>query len=229
RAALARGREQLHFRDLSAAVSACAGAATTWAGLGATYDAAAARSILAEVQEAAGHYELARVERQLAVRGFREYGARARADELSERMAGSSPGPRASVSRAGTFIATSGLRHIAFAGREATLPDLVGFRHLGRLLAEPGREYHVLDLVAVATGVVPATRGEDLAPGGTHGLPVLDDEARSAYRRRLAEIEDDLATADADHDLARTELAQRDRDYLIAELKRDVGLSGRHR
>src|SRR5699024_5717732 len=121
------------------------------------------------------------------------------------------------------------LRHIAFAGREATLPDLVGFRHLGRLLAEPGREYHVLDLVAVATGVVPATRGEDLAPGGTHGLPVLDDEARSAYRRRLAEIEDDLATADADHDLARTELAQRDRDYLIAELKRDVGLSGRHR
>src|SRR5699024_3910938 len=96
RAALARGREQLHFRDLSAAVSACAGAATTWAGLGATYDAAAARSILAEVQEAAGHYEPARVERQLAVRGFREYGARARADELSERMAGSSPGPRAS-------------------------------------------------------------------------------------------------------------------------------------
>jgi hypothetical protein len=48
------------------------------------------------------------------------------------------------------------------------------------------------------------------------GLPVLDDEARDAYRRRLAEVDDDIEEAERMNDLGRLELAKRDRDYLIA-------------
>ena len=61
------------------------------------------------------------------------------------------------------------------------------------------------------------------------GLPALDEQARDAYRRRLAEIEEDIAEAAASNDIGRAELAARDRDFLVAELARAVGLSGRIR
>ena len=60
-------------------------------------------------------------------------------------------------------------------------------------------------------------------------LPVLDDEARAAYRRRLDDIEEDIEEATRMNDLGRIELAERDRDYLVAELSRAVGLGGRGR
>lgn len=64
---------------------------------------------------------------------------------------------------------------------------------------------------------------------GDAGLPVIDREARQAYRRRLQEVEQDLEDAHANHDLGRVELAERDREFLLAELSGAVGLGGRSR
>jgi hypothetical protein len=110
--------------------------------------------------------------------------------------------------------------------------DLKGLRYLARLLAEPGREFHVLDLVAVENGTLGVGRRADASeldgvPGA--GLPVIDVQAREAYRRRLAEVDEDIEDAARMNDLGRLELAQRDRDYLMTELTRAVGLGGRHR
>ena len=58
---------------------------------------------------------------------------------------------------------------------------------------------------------------------------LLDERAREAYRRRLAEVEEDIDEARAMNDVARCELAESDREYLIAELRRDVGLGGHQR
>ena len=58
---------------------------------------------------------------------------------------------------------------------------------------------------------------------------MIDQQAREAYRRRLAEVEEDIEDAARTNDLGRVELAQRDRDYLIAELTHSLGLGGRHR
>jgi hypothetical protein len=92
-----------------------------------------------------------------------------------------------------------------------------------RLLREPGREFHVLDLVAVEHGTL-------RTPGHPEpGLPMLDDQARAAYRRRLAEVEEDIEDAERHHDLGRLALAERDREYLLAELTAAVGLGGRQR
>jgi hypothetical protein len=104
---------------------------------------------------------------------------------------------------------------------EVTVTDLKGYRYLERLLADPGREWHVLDLVAAERG----------SPAGAleAGLPVLDDMAREAYRRRLAEVEQDIDEATLMNDLGRLELAERDRDYLVAELNAAIGLGGRER
>ena len=53
--------------------------------------------------------------------------------------------------------------------------------------------------------------------------------ARRAYERRLAEVDDDIEEARLQNDLGRLELAERDREYLVLELSRAVGLGGRLR
>ena len=64
--------------------------------------------------------------------------------------------------------------------------DLKGMRYLAQLLGNPGREFHVLDLVAAETGQPTA-----LGDAGE----MLDERAKTAYRRRLVEIEDDIEQA----------------------------------
>jgi hypothetical protein len=111
--------------------------------------------------------------------------------------------------------------------------DLKGMRYLARLLADPGREFHVLDLVAAETGRRAAV-GRPAEPGLPYrGLgdagPLLDARAKEAYRRRLAEIEDDIGEALAMGDDERAALSDVERDLLIRELSRAVGLGGRDR
>ena len=60
-------------------------------------------------------------------------------------------------------------------------------------------------------------------------MSVLDDAARDAYRRRLAEVDEDIEDAVRDNDIGRQAKAEADRSYLITELRRAVGLGGRER
>jgi hypothetical protein len=209
RSALARARSLLLRGELGQAATACSDAIARWADLCAPYEAATARLVLARIQQARGQQELARVTQEAAERALRGYGAAIPPDATPAHPTQAGKGEA-------LFVAEGTLRRVAFAGREAVLPDLTGLRHVARLLAEPGREFHVLDLL-----------GAGLRDAGA--LPHLDAEAREAYRRRLQEVQDDLAEAEANHDTARAELAQRDRDYLISELTRAVGLGGRDR
>ena len=113
------------------------------------------------------------------------------------------------------------------------LRDRKGMRYLARLLADPGREYHVLDLVAAETG-----SGAQADSSRAAGLPrsalgdageSLDAQAKDAYRRRLAEIDDDLDQARAIGDAERAAQAEAERDFLAQELARAFGLGGRDR
>ena len=111
--------------------------------------------------------------------------------------------------------------------------DLKGMHYLARLLAHPGREFHALDLVAAeSVGVAPSESGflAEL-PRTTLGDAgeMLDERAKNAYRRRLAEIEDDIAQARALEDTERESQADAERDFLVRELSRAVGLGGRDR
>jgi hypothetical protein len=99
----------------------------------------------------------------------------------------------------------------------AHLPDSKGLRDLAVLLAAPGRPVHAVQLL---TGQRPAGAGAD---------PVLDDQARAAYRARLAELEAELDEADAHADPHRPERARLERDALVDELARAAGLGGRPR
>jgi hypothetical protein len=56
---------------------------------------------------------------------------------------------------------------------------------------------------------------------------VLDDEAIAAYRERLAELEADLAAADRDGDIGRSDKLAAERDALVDQLAGAFGLGRR--
>lgn len=243
-ALLAEARTALLAGDLETALAASAGAASSWADMVAPYETATARTALAEAYARSGHHASARLERQAAAAAFAAFGAVLKAAELrhllddddKHTVATPQPIEPGREADSAAFRLEGDTRSISFAGKHALVGDLKGFRYLARLLAQPGREIHVLDLVAVERGSLPtgctaeARAGVDIDSGfGGGGLPLLDEQARQAYRRRLAEVDDDIDDAVRCNDPARAELAQRDREYLITELTRAVGLGGRLR
>jgi hypothetical protein len=212
-AALAAARASLLAGDVPGAVRSAARAVTGWSEVGAPYEVAESRLVLAEAHDRTGAVELGALERAAARRGFQTFGADGRVADLDSRASLPPSGP-AVFRRDGIH------RVLGFAGAELVVPDLVGLRYIERLLSGPGREVHVLDMVRLERG----TSGS-----AQPGLPVLDEQARAAYKRRLAEIDDDVQDARATGDLTRMELAERDRGFLLAELRRAAGLGGRNR
>ena len=125
---------------------------------------------------------------------------------------------------------------IAFAGRGFRLKDVKGLHYLAYLLRNPGREFHVLDLAAAGQGsraggprMSPA-REDDLHHARPSDIgPILDEQAKTAYRMRLRELEDDLAEATSWADPARAARARQEMQFLTGQLAAAVGLGGRDR
>jgi tetratricopeptide (TPR) repeat protein len=126
---------------------------------------------------------------------------------------------------------------VGFDGIDCRLRDSKGMRYLAQLLADPGREFHVLDLVTAIAAqpqdrVAPRPakpRAADAMFGIGDAGEVLDAEARRAYRERLVEIETDLAQARDWNDPERVALMQAERAALVAQLAAAIGLGGRSR
>jgi tetratricopeptide (TPR) repeat protein len=104
---------------------------------------------------------------------------------------------------------------LSYAGRTIHLKDAKGLHDIASLVARPGREVHVADLIG--SGVQ-----------GDAG-PILDDRARREYRARLTELQEDLDEADRYGDVARSERAREEMDFLAGELAAALGLGGRAR
>lgn len=104
---------------------------------------------------------------------------------------------------------------VAFDGAVARLKDSKGLRDIATMLASPGREFAALDLAGSPGG--PATVGGDTGE-------VLDDRARAAYKKRIAELQ-----AEIDDDPTGAGAAQEELDALVAQLAGAYGLGGRAR
>jgi tetratricopeptide (TPR) repeat protein len=227
RAFLARGRLSVLNGAPERAIAEASRAVSELNGIGAPFEAALARLVVADGCDLAGHAEEATFERRTARDALASFGAQwwaAHVDELIGDPAPASPAPPDTqvATPQGVFRADGGMRTVAWGSSSVVVRDLKGYRYVARLLAEPGREYHAADLVRMEAGSDPSAHVD-------RGIPVLDEQARAAYRRRLDDIEEDIADALADNDVARAELAEHDREYLISELKRATGLGGRDR
>ncbi|GAB3348674.1 transcriptional regulator [Modestobacter lapidis] len=214
-AALARGRVALAGGDAGAALVAGEEALAGWGEIGAPYEVAVVRLLLADAQRALGRDVRADLEERAARAALDRIGARLPAAPLA-------PAPPPPGDAATVFRLQGDIRTVGFAGRVVLLQDLKGMRYLARLLAAPDREFHVLDLLAGEHGAAPLEGGGDAGP-------VLDAQARAAYQRRLAEIDEDMDEAVARGDDERLALARADREYLVRELAGAFGLGSRRR
>jgi tetratricopeptide (TPR) repeat protein len=97
--------------------------------------------------------------------------------------------------------------------------DSRGMHMLYRLVSEPDREFHALDLVS------PLPEITDLGDAGE----VLDPRARDAYDRRVQDLRADLAEAEAFGDPGRAARAREEIEFIARELGRAVGKGGRGR
>jgi tetratricopeptide (TPR) repeat protein len=222
---LAQGRLCLIDGDGDGAVVAASKAVGQLSELGAPFETAMARLVVADGHESGGNGGRAAFERRVARDSLTSFGAEVwaeRVDRLIERSPTDRADPNQATTEQALFRADGDTRTIGWAGATVVVRDLKGLRYIARLLAEPGREFHATQLVRLESGSDPS------APFDA-GIPLLDESARAAYRRRLADIEEDIADAEANNDLGRAELAERDRAYLVAELQRAAGLGGRER
>jgi uncharacterized membrane protein len=131
---------------------------------------------------------------------------------------------------------------VGLAGSVFRLKHSKGLAYLDRLLRYPEAEFHVLDLAA---GIVDHGGESDDArlPHGKELLEkdgihvgnlgdageMLDDRAKTAYRRRLSELRRELDEAKELGQVERAEQLDDEIDALNKELSRAVGLRGRNR
>lgn len=105
---------------------------------------------------------------------------------------------------------------------EFHLKDLRGVRLLARLVSEPGREFHVLDLSGSQNR---SARAPDRGDGGE----LLDEEARRQYRERIEALRGEVTEAEQWNDAGRATRAREELGFIEQELARAVGLGGRAR
>ena len=127
------------------------------------------------------------------------------------------PDPSAAPSpgREGTFREEGGVWTIVFESVRAQLRDLKGLHDIARLLAVPGEEIHVTELMGA--GLV------------EEGIGVFDEKARNSYRRRVLELQEELKEAEELHDRERTLRLQSEYEELLDTLSASVGKGGRTR
>ncbi len=128
---------------------------------------------------------------------------------------------------------------VAYDGSVVRVKDAKGLRHLARLLAHPGREFHAVDLEAAEgqaarpapVGSRERAAGAELAvrPDLGDAGELLDATAKAAYKARLDELQTELDEADSFNDPVRVANTRQEMDFLVGELARAVGLGGRDR
>jgi len=161
----------------------------------------------------------------------------AAARSASEPPSQAAPQPAAGVPAqifSGTFSREGDYWILNYDGKETRLKDLKGLRYIAQLLKAPGQEIHVLELATLVDGgprsgaSTAREDGLDSAGLGDAG-EILDSKAKSAYRKRLEELREDLEEAQGFNDSERAALIQEEIEALVDELASAVGIGGRDR
>jgi non-specific serine/threonine protein kinase len=122
---------------------------------------------------------------------------------------------------------------LAHRGMLCRLRDAKGLRAIAFLLRHPNQEFHAVDLAAAIVESRTGSRASEASPGCSARLgdagALLDADAKTAYRRRLDSLKEDLAEAQRFQDLGRVEKTRAEIRFLTEELARAVGLGGRDR
>jgi tetratricopeptide (TPR) repeat protein len=126
---------------------------------------------------------------------------------------------------------------VGFSDHTLRLKDSKGLGYLANLLARPGTEISARDLAASGGTATKKIQYEtriwdgaaELAVGLGDAGAMLDRRAVAQYKRRLAELDEQIAEAERNHDTGRYDTVQRERECLVHELSAALGLGGKER
>jgi predicted ATPase len=118
---------------------------------------------------------------------------------------------------------------ISFGGKTSQLRDTKGLRYLACLLRSPLTEFPAMDLARDQTPKISsnailslsdfAENGIDIRADLDGAAPGLDARAMAEYRQRLADLKEELETAECHNDAGRKERLLSEIDALTTELK----------
>ncbi|MGC4093795.1 MAG: AAA family ATPase [Polyangiaceae bacterium] len=149
----------------------------------------------------------------------KEFAQRAKMSGLLRQLeASQAPTEASGDSLALTLTPTGDVFRVEYSGRVCHVKDTRGMRLLADLLANPGRELHVLTLV-----------GADEHSGRGDAGSVLDSSAIAAYRRRLAQLREQEQLVEELSDASRLDRVRSEIDALAQQLSEGLGLGGRGR
>lgn len=148
-------------------------------------------------------------------------------DGASGALAGNqATAPRAVFRREGDYWT------VACAGNVVRLKDTKGLHYIAYLLANPGRQILARELAAA--GAAPGNHSAPIDPDGPaadlgDAGALLDAKAREQYRRRIAELREELAETVALNDIGRAAQLRCELESLGDQIAAAVGLGGRNR
>ena len=122
---------------------------------------------------------------------------------------------------------------IRYHGHTALFKSTRGFDYLAGLLRDPGREFHVTELVACPIGA--STPAAVVVANGRvtgvlyAGAPLLDGQAKAEYKCRVNELRQELDQVKRFNDLQRKTEVQDELQAIADHLASAVGLGGRDR
>jgi tetratricopeptide (TPR) repeat protein len=177
---------------------------------------------LARACQRLGDAERAAALREKALATYRRIGATWWRERLEANSPSTADSPSTSEpERITVMTLRPGPAGVWFVGRgpvESPIPARRGLEHLHALLTRPGTEVSALRLAGGAETVEQGGLGE-----------VVDAQALTAYRSRLAEIDTALDDADQSSDVVRSVKLTAERDALLAQVSAATGLGGRPR
>jgi tetratricopeptide (TPR) repeat protein len=128
------------------------------------------------------------------------------------------PAPATAPATAPAFVREGDVWAITFMQDTVRVKNTKGLEILAKLVAEPDREFHVVDLAGAGPVVEESSTGE-----------VIDARAREAYKKRALELRAELEEATEWNDTGRVQRARAELEALEAELRGALGLGGRTR
>ena len=146
--------------------------------------------------------------------------------------------PTKPSSESGTFSVRGDYWTLGYGGTTFPLKDIKGLCYIQRLLQHPGEEFHSLDLLSgpglvnlseSEHGLSEQIEGTDRVGGLGDSGEMLDAQAKQEYKRKLVELNDELADQRERGNHRRAEQIESEIDFLNREIARAVGIGGRDR
>jgi tetratricopeptide (TPR) repeat protein len=154
----------------------------------------------------------------------------------------------ASTLQSGTFVQHGEDWTIGFGTTSFPLRNVLGLSYIQRLLEHPGEQFHALDLLTGTTsaealesgssGVARFREEQNLVVGRPGDIgPILDEQAKREYRRRISELNEELGELRergnlnllGERDYRRRAEVESEIEALTAQLAQAVGMFGRDR